>query len=95
MKNLTNDDFFSAGNFMISIGHSDIREVALFSKSSGRFVKLNKQNLKRSKTLRRVKTRFSSWLNARDTFTFSFMTPDLINELIDLLKSKQQLNQIQ
>ena len=75
-------------NFDISIGIFDSREVALFSKITGKFVKMNKANLKRSKKLRKVKRLFKTRLNSKDTFTFSFMQPSQIEVLIRELKTK-------
>ena len=89
MRTFNNDDFFQAGNFMVGIGHHDIREVALISKTTGEFVKMDKQNLKRSKMLRTVKRKFSMWLNSKETFTFSHLTPERINELVAVLKGKK------
>lgn len=72
-------------NFEVSIGIYDPKEVAIFSKKTGDFVKINKSNLKRSKKLRKIKRVFKYWLNSNNTFTFSFMndlrTQQLINEL--------------
>lgn len=87
MQTFEKDDFFPAGNFMVSIGHYSTTEVALFSKTSGNFVKLNKANLKRSKTLRKIKRKFRSYLNSKETFTFSHMIPEVTNDLIQTLKS--------
>jgi len=88
MRTFNKKDFFSAGNFMVSIGIHKTSEVALFSKTTGHFVNMNKQNLKRSKTLRKVKRELKSWLNADNTFTFSHMTPDTTNKLVQILKAK-------
>ena len=71
-----------AGNFIVSIGAFDKREVAIISKSSGDFAKIKNAG----KKLKQVKRKFKTWLNSDETFTFSFMTEDLINDLITLLK---------
>ena len=79
----------SAGNFIISISEKDSREVAIYSKSSGRFVSQNKQTLKRSWRLRKVKRELGVFLNAKDAFTFSYMPPHMIEHLENILKSKR------
>jgi len=84
MKNLKlkKGQQINAGNFIISIGAFDIREVAIISKSSGDFVKIANTGVK----LKKVKRKFRTWLNSDTTFTFSFMTEERIIELIELLK---------
>jgi len=72
----------NAGNFQVSVGTFDEREIAIISKSSGEFVQIKKAG----KKLKSVKRKFKTWLNSDETFTFSFMTPDLVMELIKLLK---------
>lgn len=72
----------NAGNFIISIGTFDKREVAIISKSSGNFAKIKNAG----KKLLKVKRTFKAWLNSKDTFTFSHMTKDNTEELIKNLK---------
>ena len=77
----------SAGNFIVSIGSFTTTEVAIFSKSSGKFVEL--KMTKRSKKLKKIKRKFKTWLNSESTFTFSHFTPEKVGELVTELKSKK------
>lgn len=81
---LTKGMQLKTGNFIVSIGTFDISEVAIFSKSSGDFVK--QSSTKRSKKLKKVKRKFNSWLNSSNVFSFSHMTEKQVEELINLLK---------
>lgn len=74
----------NAGNFKVSIGTYDTRDVAIFSKHSGEFVKLKQAKV--SKKLRKIKRQFKGTLNSDTTFTFSFMQPEAVKELIQILK---------
>jgi len=74
----------SAGNFIISIGRDGVRDVAIFSKSTGDFVKLTSK--KRSKKLRAVHRKFNKFVSSFDTFCFSWFTDDMVVDLINILK---------
>ena len=86
MKNsiFTKGQQINAGNFWVSIGTFDTGDVALFSKSSGKFVQLKQTKV--SKKLKRVKRQFKTWLCCTDTFNFRFMTQDQTIKLIDILR---------
>lgn len=87
MKNLiVNDAQISAGNFQVSVGTFDVREIAIISKSTGNFVELKQSKV--SKKLRKVKRVFKNNINSDNTFTFSFMTENQVVELIKLLRKK-------
>lgn len=75
----------NAGSFQISIGSFDTGDVAIISKSSGSFVKLSDVK-KNSIRLKRVKRELKSWISSDSTFNFQHMTPDLTQDLIDILK---------
>jgi hypothetical protein len=86
MKNqiFTKGQQINAGNFWVSIGTFDTSDVALFSKSSGKFVQLKQTKV--SKKLRKVKRVFKIWLSCTETFNFRFMTQDKTIELINILR---------
>ena len=87
MKNLitiTKGAQINAGNFIVSIGSFNTAHVAIISKSSGNFVKL--QQAKKSKKLRQVKRKFKSWINNDDTFNFDHMGDDMATQLIMMLR---------
>lgn len=70
------------GNFIVSIGIFNAREVAIFSKATGKFCEFKHAG----KKLNKIKRNFKTWLNSNETFTFSFMTKDITEELIENLK---------
>jgi hypothetical protein len=76
----------NAGNFQVSIGTFDIRDVAIISKHTGNFVEM--KNIRKGGKLAKVKNRFKSNLNSKETFTFQFMQPTTTIELINFLKKK-------
>tara|TARA_R110000787_G_scaffold278198_1_gene387834 strand:- start:31 stop:309 length:279 start_codon:yes stop_codon:yes gene_type:complete len=84
---MKNQDFelgqeISVGNFIVSIGAFNKRDVAIFSKSTGKFCEFKHAGNK----LKKVKRVFKTWLNSNETFTFSFMTKNITEELIKNLK---------
>jgi len=72
----------TVGNFIVSIGSFNEKEVAIFSKSTGKFCEFKHAG----KKLKKVKKIFKTWLNSNEIFTFSFMTKDITEELIKALK---------
>jgi hypothetical protein len=91
IKKMENSDLkkgmlINAGNFQVSIGTFDIRDVAIISKSNGKFVEM--KNIRKGGKLAKVKNRFKSNLNSKETFTFQFMQPTTTIELINFLKKK-------
>lgn len=74
----------NTGNFIVSVGHFDSHEIAIMSKHTHEFVKL--ERAKTNNRLRSVKRKFKSWLNSDDTFTFSFMQPEQVVDMIKTLK---------
>ena len=74
----------SAGNFIVSIGSDGTKDVAIFSKSTGDFVKLS--SAKRSKKLSKIKRFFGSDLSCFNTFCFSWLGEDAIDRIILILK---------
>jgi len=76
----------NAGNFQVSIGTHDITDVAIISKSSGKFVEF--KNIQKGGKLSKVKRKFKLWLNSNETFTFERMQPETTIELINFLKKK-------
>jgi len=75
----------NAGNFQVSIG-SDIGMVAIISKNTGNFVEM--KNIRKGGKLAKIKSKFKTNLNSKETFTFEFMTPEKTIELINFLKKK-------
>jgi hypothetical protein len=84
MTTLEKGTVIKAGNFIVSIGSFNITEIAIISKSTGDFVKF--KDIKKGGKLAKVKRKFKENLNSETTFTFSFMWPDTIAELIKFLK---------
>ena len=76
----------NAGNFQVSIGTFQITDVAIISKSNGKFVEF--KNILKGGKLSKVKRKFKRWLNSNETFTFEFMQPETTIELINFLKKK-------
>ena len=86
---MTNTDLkkgmlINAGNFQVSIGTFKITDVAIISKSTGKFVEF--KNIVKGSKLSKVKRKFKLWLNSNETFTFEFMQPETTIELIKFLK---------
>jgi hypothetical protein len=73
-----------AGNYTVSIGTYKTTDVALISNNTGEFVKI--KDIRKGGKLEKVKRKFSRWLNSKDTFTFEFMQPDTVKELVLFLK---------
>ena len=76
----------NTGNFQVSIGTHNITDVAIISKSTGKFVEF--KNIVKGGKLSKVKSKFKSNLNSNETFTFQFMQPETTIELIKFLKKK-------
>ena len=76
----------NVGNFQISIGTHDITDVAIIRKKTGKFVEI--KNIRKGGKLAKVKNKFKTNLNSKETFTFQFMTPSTTIELINFLKKK-------
>lgn len=74
-----------AGNHLVSIGR-ETSLVAILSPNTHEFTKLSRA--KTNKQLRKVKRNFKTWLNCDNSFSFEFMTNELTNELITILKTK-------
>ena len=74
----------NTGNFQVSIGTHNITDVAIISKSTGKFVEF--KNIVKGGKLSKVKSKFKSNLNSNETFTFQFMQPETTIELIKFLK---------
>jgi hypothetical protein len=86
---MTNTDLkkgmlINAGNFQVSIGTFNITDVAIISKSTGKFVEF--KNIQKGGKLSKVKRKFKNFINSKDTFTFQFMQPETTIELIKFLK---------
>ena len=73
-----------AGNYIVSIGTYSTTDVAIISKNTGEFVKIS--NIRKGGKLEKVKRKFGKGLNSKDTFTFQFMQPDKVSDLVDFLK---------
>lgn len=86
MNNLKPNTSLQIGNVIVSIG-IETHFVALISPQTNKFIKLDRT--KTNRTLKRVKRELKTWLNSDETFTFEFMTPELTNKLIDILKGKK------
>lgn len=74
----------NAGNYIVSIGTYKTTDVAIVSKNTGEFVKIS--NIRKGGKLEKAKRKFGRWLNSKDTFTFEFMQPDTVSDLVDFLK---------
>lgn len=74
----------TAGNYIVSIGSRDTTDIAIVSKKTGEFVEI--KNIVKGGKLEKVKRKFRKWLNSKETFTFQFMQPDTVKELIEFLK---------
>lgn len=74
----------NAGNFLVSIGTYNETDVAIYSKSSGEFVKF--KSINKSKKLKKIKRVFKAWLNSDETFTFQFMPENITIDLIKILR---------
>jgi len=83
MENLKLGQQINAGNFIVSVGAFKIEEVAICSKSSGKFVKLKQVN--RSKKLRTIKRKFKTWINNDESFCFSNIQKDNVKDIINIL----------
>jgi hypothetical protein len=75
----------NAGNFIVNIGTFDTTDIAIISKSNGRFTKLKQAKV--SKRLRKVKKHFKSNINNDFDFVFQFMVPSQVIQLIKILRS--------
>jgi hypothetical protein len=86
MKNLEikKGTLISAGNHLVSIGKYDKSDVAILSKHTGKFVKL--ERTKTNNKLKKVKRLFFYALNNDTDFVFEFLTDDKTRELISILK---------
>lgn len=73
-----------AGSHTVSIGTIKTTDVALVSNFTGEFVKI--KDIRKGGKLEKVKRKFGRWLNSKETFTFEFMYPDTVKELILFLK---------
>ena len=58
IKDIKKQSLINAGNFQVSIGTYNISDVAIFSKSTGNFVKMS--SIKKSKKLKSVKRKFKT-----------------------------------
>jgi hypothetical protein len=76
----------NAGNFQVSIGTYNITDVAIISKSTGKFVEF--KNIVKGGKLSKVKRKFKRNLNSSEEFAFGNMQPDTTIELINFLKKK-------
>lgn len=74
----------SAGNHLVSIGTFKTSDIAILSKYTHRFVKL--ERAKTNNKLKKVKRLFKSNLNNDTDFVFEFFTDDKTRELISILK---------
>ena len=74
----------NAGNHLISIGTFTTSEIAILSKHTHEFTKL--ERTKTNKKLKKAKRRFKSFLCCDTSFCFRSFTDDMINELILILK---------
>jgi hypothetical protein len=86
MKNLEikKGTLISAGNHLVSIGTFNTSDVAILSKHTNEFVKL--ERAKTNKKLKKVKRVFKSKLNNDTEFVFEFFSDDDIVKLISILK---------
>ena len=75
----------SAGNHLVSIGTFKTSDIAILSKHTHEFVKL--ERAKTNKKLKKVKRLFKSNLNNDTDFVFEFFTDDKTRQLISILKS--------
>lgn len=74
-----------AGKFIVNIGVFDTSDVAIISKSTGKFTTIKQTKV--SKKLRKVKRDFKSNINNKANFVFQFMTDDQISQLIKILRA--------
>jgi len=74
----------NAGNFIVSVGAFKKSEVAIISKSSGNFVELKQTKV--SKKLKAIKRKFKTWINNGETFYFSHMQEEQVNQIVNILK---------
>jgi hypothetical protein len=81
---MTTNTLINCGSFTVSIGQTT-KDVAIISKSSGDFVKLDQTS--RSKKLRKVKRTFKNHLCCDQTFCFSWFNDDMTKQLVDILRS--------
>lgn len=71
-------------NFEIAISPYDSKEIAIISKSNGKFTPL--ASTKKSKALAKIKRKFKSNLCSTTSFCFSWMSPENLEELKLMLK---------
>lgn len=77
----------NAGNYQVSVGTYSTGEIAIISKSSGEFVRLEHLP-KKGGVLRKIKRKFKIYLNSEETLTFSHLPESMTLEMIKMLKKK-------
>jgi len=75
---------YNVGNFRISIGTFDDREVAVCSRSTGEFIEI--RSIKKGSKAKKAMRKFQVWINNKETLCFSHMQPEQVMELVKLLK---------
>jgi len=84
-KEIKKGTLISAGNHLVSIGAFNRSDIAILSKHTHKFVKL--ERAKTNKKLKKVKRLFFYHLNNDTDFVFEFFTDDKTRQLISILKS--------
>mgnify|MGYP003109204286 CR=1 FL=1 len=84
MTNFKKGTTIQAGNHLVSIGTFDTGDIAILSKHTHDFTKL--ERTKTNKRLKKAKRRFKSFLACDTTFCFRHFSDDMTDELIFILK---------
>lgn len=73
-----------AGNFLIHVGTYNTTDIAIISKFTGEFVKF--KDIRKGGKLEKIKRKFKQNLCSTETFNFSFVQPEKLNEIVNFLK---------
>jgi hypothetical protein len=78
----------NAGNHIVSVGIRNTTDIAIISKTTGRFVKF--KDIKKGGVLWKIKRnkKFKIFLCSDNDFCFSWMQDDMAIDLINLLRRK-------
>ena len=87
MKNLklTKGQQITAGNHIISVGTFDAHDIAIISKSTGKFVKF-KDIPKKGSPLNKIKLKFKNFLASDKDLVFQRLWSDDVQQIINILK---------
>lgn len=80
-----NNQIIRAGNYLIHIGTYKTTDVAIISKFTGEFVKF--KDIRKGGKLAKLKRKFKNSLCSSETFNFSFVQPEKVQEIINILKN--------